>query len=52
MEEVVDSIKQNRSEKGRDWGSGDNYYYQKKVLKKYGIDWESPDKLNHIEYED
>ena len=25
---------------------------QKKVLKKYGIDWESPDKLNHIEYED
>ena len=52
MEEVVDSIKQNYSEKGRDWGSVVIYYYQKKVLKKYGIDWESPDKLNHIEYED
>ena len=52
MEEVVDSIKQNYSEKGRDWGSVVIDYYQKKVLKKYGIDWESPDKLNHIEYDD
>ena len=52
MEEVADSIKQNYSEKGRDWGSVVIDYYQKKVLKKYGIDWESPDKLNHIEYDD
>jgi hypothetical protein len=49
---VVDSIKQNSSEKGRDWGSVVIYYYQKKVLKKYGIDWKSPDELNHIEYDD
>ena len=52
MEEVADSIKQNYSEKGRDWGSVVIDYYQKKVLKKYGIDWESFDKLNHIEYDD
>ena len=55
MEEVVDSITQHLekcSMDGWDWGCHNVWYYQKKVLKRHGIDWKSPDELNHIEYED
>ena len=53
MEEVVDSITLHLgkcSMNDWDWGSSEVWYYQKKVLKRHGIDWKSPEELNHIEY--
>ena len=53
MEEVVDSITQHLEKCSiDDWGCYNVWYYQKKVLKRHGIDWKSPDELNHIEYDD